>query len=394
MKYKVVFYCPDRHIVYDGGRLPDTKGVGGGVNARIRLAQSLARLGHTVELICNCKRDEVHEGVHYIPLGKKNDIHTDILVLTTSGDKLDLSPVQALNISARLRVLMVHGVSQIKGAQEAKPDYYYLPSNFIKEVALTDWENIPEEKIFISYRGVIKSYFEKNRSDICPKKRNEFRLAYSGNPIKGRSVALEVCRLLRKIDSRYHLFIFGDERLWGGRASGVGLKIGVRNFGSIPQKKLAKELTTCGFGIFLQTRRESFGQTLIESMTAGCIPIASRVGAYQELIRHGENGFFVDGDPNDPSTWERTASLIHELQQDTIRMEEVRKNAMRSTLDWMDVARAWKQHWDIVFGYADARQYETAHACPTCSRNTYALADGLHCLHCGYFTMQFDGQVS
>ena len=52
MKYKVVFYCPDKHILYDGGRLPDTQGVGGGVNARIRLAQSLTRLGHQVELIC------------------------------------------------------------------------------------------------------------------------------------------------------------------------------------------------------------------------------------------------------------------------------------------------------------------------------------------------------
>ena len=41
MKYRVTLYCPDRHVEYDAGRTPDQKG--GGVTARIRLAQALAR---------------------------------------------------------------------------------------------------------------------------------------------------------------------------------------------------------------------------------------------------------------------------------------------------------------------------------------------------------------
>lgn len=36
---------------------------------------------------------------------------------------------------------------------------------------------------------------------------------------------------------------------------------------------------------------EHFGLSLIEAMSAGCIPIVFRAGGYKEIIRHGENGY-------------------------------------------------------------------------------------------------------
>ena len=41
MTWDVVIYCPDTHILYDA-TLPDKRGVGGGLMARLRLAQALA----------------------------------------------------------------------------------------------------------------------------------------------------------------------------------------------------------------------------------------------------------------------------------------------------------------------------------------------------------------
>ena len=55
MSYRVVIYCPDRHISYQAAT-PDKKGVGGGIVARIRLAQHLARQGHQVAVISNVPR--------------------------------------------------------------------------------------------------------------------------------------------------------------------------------------------------------------------------------------------------------------------------------------------------------------------------------------------------
>jgi glycosyltransferase involved in cell wall biosynthesis len=388
MKYRVAFYCPDRHILYDAGRQPDKHGVGGGVVARIRLAQALASLGHEVELMCNCVRTELHLGVNYVPLNQVRKIEADVLVLTTSGDKLDISPILELDLSVKLTLLVVHGVPKVNGIQEVQPDKFYLISNFIKDVVETEWGIDLKQKSFVTYHGVNKSYYQRDYWSGLLKSRNNFQLAYVGNPIKGRGTTLQVFRLLRKLDSRYRLAIFGDEKLWGGEISRNKIEAGVRNYGSVPQRKLAQLLLTCGFSVFLQTIREGFGLSLIETMTAGCIPIASAVGAFPELIQHGKNGFLINGDPMDASTQQHAAALIHELQQDRTQLEEIRKNAINSTLEWREVALAWEQHWDIVLGNSDINQYQTTQACPTCSNKMYGLADGLHCLHCGHFTIK------
>lgn len=388
MKYKVTFYCPDKHILYDGGRQPDKKGVGGGVNARIRLAQALVTQGHVVDLICNCVRNEIHQGVRYIKLDDLKTIDTDVLIFTTSGDKLDLSPARLVDISSKLRIVLVHGTSMPGGLLEITPDVIYPLSNFVLKLIKEEWNGVEQKQFFISYRGVIKDYFLQKNIFYRFRKRDPYRLVYSGHPSKGREAALGILEFLREIDGRYNLYIFGDETLWGGRSTKNKFLRNVRNVGTIPQKKLAQELQLGSFGIFIQARLEPFGQTIIESMTAGCIPIASPVGAYQELIRHGENGFFVEGDPNDPIIWKKAADLIHELQQDPARLETIRKNAMRSTLDWQDVVLAWEQHWDIMLGNSDVEQYRVSQVCLTCSHKMIALADGLHCMTCGYFSVR------
>lgn len=391
MKYRVAFYCPDRHILYDAGRQPDKRGVGGGVVARIRLAQALVSLGHEVELICNCPRRELHLGVNYVPLNEVRKIEADVLVLTTSGDRLDISPVLDLDLSVKLTLLVVHGVPKINGIQEVHPDRFYLISNFIKDVVETEWGMDLKQRSFVTYHGVNKSHYQRNYWSRLLQPRNNFQLAYVGNPIKGRDTTLQVFRLLRKLDSRYRLAIFGDEKLWGGEIRRIKIEAGVKNYGSVPQRKLAQFLLTCGFSLFLQTIREGFGLSLIETMTAGCIPIVSAVGAFPELIQHGKNGFLANGDPMDASTQQHVAELIHKLNQDHVLLERIRNNAISSTLEWREVALAWEQHWDIVLGNAKPAQFDTSHACSICSSKMVVLADGFHCLHCGTFTMNTHG---
>jgi len=385
MKYRVTFYCPDRHITYDGGRQPDQKGVGGGVNARIRLSQSLADRGHDVSMICNCSRKEVHQQVLYIPLDEAREIDTDILILSTSGDKQDLTPIFTIAVKTRLKILLIHGTAMPGGTLDISPDYFYSLSNFVRDLIVTDWGIRDERKIFVSYRGVIKKYFEPDPASPANSRRDPFRLVYSGHPSKGRSTALEILGNLRELDPRYNLYVFGDERLWGGNKARRIFTRNVRNFGTVPQSTLARELLTCSFGIFIQARLEPFGQTLIEAMTAGCIPIASPVGSYRELVQHGRNGFLIEGPPDDPSTRARAAGLIHELRQDATRLDEIRRNAMQSTMDWQQIVQAWEQHWDIAAGNVPADQYQAAQTCPACMGKVLHLEDGYHCTKCGRY---------
>src|SRR3972149_331939 len=103
-KLRVVIYCPDRHIVYDG-RTPERRGVGGWVTARVRMARALARLGHRVTMVVNCPRRKQFDGVDYVPLDKASRLEGDVAVLTTSGGGLDLAPAHSLEIEAGLKIV-------------------------------------------------------------------------------------------------------------------------------------------------------------------------------------------------------------------------------------------------------------------------------------------------
>ena len=390
MKYSITFYCPDRHIRYDGGRLPDSKGVGGGVTVRIRMAHTLASTGHKVSMICNCIRDEIDSNVHYIPLDNISNIETDVLILTTSGDGLNLRPLSNMAITANLIILLTHGVDKPQGLEQIPVDYFYAISKFIKGIMINDWQ-VPYKKIFISYHGVTKENFKLDQINEISKKRNLFRLAYLGHPQKGRKASIGVLGFLRNKNSKYHLHLFGDERLWGTKPKMVWGVKGLKNFGLINQRKLAKELLSCNFGIFLQSRQEPFGLTIIEAMAAGCIPIASPVGAFREIIQNGKNGFFIEGDHDESNTWERAADLIHELQTDPLRLETLRKKAQNWPLDWMDIAKTWEKHWDIVLGNKMLENSNNIEPCDECQSELFEFPDGFHCLSCGNYVKDIQG---
>ncbi|MEK7277025.1 MAG: glycosyltransferase, partial [Chloroflexota bacterium] len=110
-------------------------------------------------------------------------------------------------------------------------------------------------------------------------------------------------------------------------------------------RQLARELTACGFSLNLQSRQEPFGMVIIESMRAGCIVLASPVGAYPELIRDGENGFLMGGAHSDPGTHRRAADLILELTRRPAAADAIRRRAIAAPLDWDEVAQRWEEHW-------------------------------------------------
>src|ERR1051325_11376571 len=130
-QYKVSIYCPDRHISYDGTIL-EQRGVGGGITVRLRLAQALAARGHDVSVICNCPRPLVHAQVKYLPLDEVKSLEADVLILHSTGDKLDFSPVLAMPVLAPIQIAFVDGVDAPKGLDKIRFDHLVAPSNFIR----------------------------------------------------------------------------------------------------------------------------------------------------------------------------------------------------------------------------------------------------------------------
>ncbi|MRR30977.1 glycosyltransferase, partial [bacterium] len=137
----------------------------------------------------------------------------------------------------------------------------------------------------------------------------------------------------------------------------------------------------------LQAIEEGFGLAVCESMKAGCIVLASRVGAYPEIIRHGYNGFLIDGVHTDHLTHEKTVSLILELLKNPEYLDYIRSNAMQTPFSWQTIAKTWQGHWDWALSNAskDSSFNHSSLRCLKCHGKLLALADGLHCVECGHY---------
>ncbi len=330
-----------------------------------------------MSVICNCAREARLDGVLYRPLDSVSGIHADVLVMHSSGGGIDLTPLLAVEIEARVRILLLSGLEVPKRAHDLNPDATYVCSNFIRTEMTRS--GAFTRNLFVTHYGVNRW----NWTGWLGPRRNAHRLIHSSHPSKGFDAALEVARRLHRKDSRFRLHYFGGSKLWG-----EGLKEEVQPEepcivygGLINQRDLAAEYKKSAFLVQLQTRREPFGIIVVEAMAAGCVVVASPVGAFPELIEHGENGFLVEGDPGARDTVDRAAELIGEVNGNRARMEKIRARARRKPFDWATIAAVWESHLQWLMG---ARDRESGQ-CSECGGKCLSLSDGVHCTDCGWY---------
>ena len=378
MPLRVVLYCPDRHLTYDG-RTTDEVGVGGGVTARVRMARALARLGHDVTQVVNCPRRETIDGVDYCPLDDAGRLEADVAVFNTSGGALDLSPALDLDLAARLRIVWVHGTQPPEGLARMEYDAVYAVSNFLGRIVVDTW-GVPAETLFVTYNGYEPSHFAAAEADAP--ERDPFQLIYYSHPSKGLETALAVLRELRAREPRFHLEVAGGARLWGGVEAVLIHADGVRDHGLLGQRALVPLLLRSTYAIQMQDREEPFGLSVVEAMRAGLVVVASPVGALAELITDGVDGVIVPGDHRRPSVRQAAAEAILGLHADPVARAVIVRRGRTAAPDTDTLARAWTQDWQRRSGEIDP-----PHAvCPHCGGIARRLVDGDHCTTCGRFT--------
>jgi glycosyltransferase involved in cell wall biosynthesis len=374
---RVVLYCPDRHLTYDAAT-PERTGVGGGVTARLRLALALAEAGCDVQLVANVARHRRLGRLTLVPLDRCRTIDCDVLILNSTGGALDLSPVLELDVRARLREVWVGGEARVNGLDAVGYDVLVAPSNYVRRIAGEVW-GVPAGKRFVVPNGVP----EPARPLLARRReRDPFRLVYTGHPSKGLEATFGLLRRLQAEDRRYRLDVFGGPRLWGQAETPIDPPEGVVWHGLVGQKKLGAALGQASFSVNLQGLADGFGIALAEAMASGCIAVASHVGAYPELIRHGYDGFLLAGPHDGAEVLDRAARLVHGVARNPGFAAFLRRNAAASPLGWPAVARAWMGHWDRrLSGGGGEPDWG---GCPECGGSRFALADGYHCSGCGF----------
>ena len=374
-RFRVVLYAPDRARTYDG-RTRDMDGVGGGITARLSLVEALAALGHDVIAYVHCEAPVVHEGVSYVPVDDAKDITCDVLIAISTGGAMTLAPLRQARINARLRILWVQGVPKPVDIEAVGADYVVAASNFLRRVCTTEWR-VPAERLFVCYNGIHQEYFRDAERESLH--RDPYGIAFVGPPEKGLAACVRVVRELRKTEPRYHLDVFGGAQLWSQPPTTNIDEPGVAFKGMIGQRRLARTLFGYEYLLALQDIAEGFGMAVQEAKRAGAIAIASQVGAFGELIRHGADGYLIAGPAESSATQAAAVDLIRRLGDDPLRRARIRRRALTTPWDWQLAARTWTEHWQAFF---DSALTSTA---------SIDLADGRHRLADGaYFPTVYD----
>ncbi len=149
----------------------------------------------------------------------------------------------------------------------ARANRYAAVSQFVKRIMMEG--GVPADKIAVIYDGV-------PMGEVVPGGATVVAPA-TADPMKGSALALDA-----------------------SRRAGVDLLL---------SRDLESDLPGAGLFLYL-TRSEGLGSAILIAMAAGVPVIASNVGGIPEIIRHRENGWLAENDP------EPIAAAIRELLAD------------------------------------------------------------------------------
>lgn len=117
------------------------------------------------------------------------------------------------------------------------------------------------------------------------------------SPLKGHEIALQACARLRRQGRDVRLCLTGDapgdpaRRALEVRAASLGLGESVEWLGV--RQDMAQVIASLDMVIAPSLYPESFGRTLIEAQAVGRPVIASRLGAFEEVVTHERTGLLV-----------------------------------------------------------------------------------------------------
>ncbi len=181
------------------------------------------------------------------------------------------------------------------------------------ELSLAKFTVIPHG--YIEDLGIVTETNVNNGDDT-------FRIIVLGelSPHKGQALIESV---VTRLPSNMHVYLLGC-----GHA-GVSFKKfkNITIIASYSHNELHSILTNINadIGLLLSIWPETFSYTLSELIAFGLPTVATRLGAFQDRITDGVNGFLVEPKPRD------LLALLSALSKDMVRLQDVRNNLKAST---------------------------------------------------------------
>lgn len=112
--------------------------------------------------------------------------------------------------------------------------------------------------------------------------------------------------------------------------------------------EIADELSTCSF-FASASQYEGFGLTLVESMSAGLIPIANEIPSFEAILRRAGVGLLTNFDKPEVAA----DNLLRFMRASSERYTELRSAAIAAAApyDWAQVEQLYRNEYERVVGH-------------------------------------------
>lgn len=213
---------------------------------------------------------------------------------------------------------------------------------------LIDRFDVPPERLRVIPRGVDLAQFPFREAATPGSPPWRIGLIGRITPLKGHDVAFQALHQLVQRGVPVRLCIIGDapvdkphlRRRLEELARSLGIADAVEWLGM--RSDIPECLQTLDAVIAPSTYPESFGRSLMEAQAAGVPVVASRVGAFADLIRDGETGLLVS--PRHPSD---LAAAIRRLIEDPALRQRLIRRARQRVEETFTLERMVDQTLDV-----------------------------------------------
>ena len=213
----------------------------------------------------------------------------------------------------------------------------FMLTNASKVIALSD-----EWAAYFSQKFQLNNIVVLENAVFVPERVNEekdpTKFLYLGSMCyrKGIDILLEAfARVVTSHPEAKLLLAGGGELLdeYKQLAKTLGLGTSVKFLGWADEHMRARLLDSC-FVSILPSRAEGLPMCVLESMAAGCVPIATKVGGLPDLIDDGVNGILVDPDDSKTLAQKMIFCIRH---QDMVR--QLAENGRQTIVDRYSMAK-------------------------------------------------------
>lgn len=310
---KISFYA--NRTQFDGDAL-EKRGLGGSESALINLSRALNESlspNDEITVYNGQRKKEEYNGITY-------KSHNDFLIDCKNFNQdvfislRDHAPFFVPYIDSKIKILWSQDDLNERGLQDLQ-NRIYPRENVDFFLAISEYakgeiqKGFPEKKVFLQRNGyndklISKEVFYKPRSPIA---------VYSSTPYRGLDVLTEVWPIIFNECSKNgispKLKVFSGMELYGWSNSPFQPMyevlrrmedIGVQLVGPIPQTNLYRELQYCKVMTYPNHFLETGCMSCTEAIACGVWIISTNLGALNEQVQNGYNGYLIEGNAHSP----------------------------------------------------------------------------------------------